>query len=81
MAQATTSICVLTRTLFQTCTYTSFLQALKDKGFNNTEIKTFESENITAEDYNKRQEAEKFKRLMIESFPKKNLISRSLTST
>lgn len=48
--------------------------ALKSKGFNNAEIKTIESENITPEDYNKRLESEKFKRLLIESFPKKNLI-------
>ncbi len=50
-------------------------KTLKDKGLSNTEIKTIESENITPEDYNKRLESAKFKRLLIESLPKKNLIN------
>ena len=50
-------------------------KTLKEKGFSNTKIKSIETEGITAEDYNARLKAEKFKRLLIESFPKKSLVN------
>ncbi|KJD36599.1 hypothetical protein PW52_02835 [Tamlana sedimentorum] len=46
---------------------------LKNKGFNNADVKSFELEGLSLDAYNKKLKAEKYKNQLMSSIPKENL--------